>query len=102
MAEDRNGLHAYRRDTSRNVRREFYVLLKAAELPRIRVHDLRHSCATIPLATGEHPKVVQEMLDHQSVQVTLDLYSHLMSELGLKERARLNAVLATPENCGQN
>jgi hypothetical protein len=44
------------------------------------------------------------MLRHQSVQITLDLYSHLMSELGLKERAgaRLDAVLAPAENCGQN
>jgi integrase len=88
----------------RNVRREFYAFLKAANLPRIRVHDLRHSCATMLLAAGEHPKVVQETLGHQSVQVTLDLYSHLMPELGLKERAaaRLDAILAPAENCGQN
>jgi integrase len=88
----------------RNVRREFYDFLRAAQLPRIRVHDLRHSCATILLAVGEHPKVVQEMLGHQSVQVTLDLHSHLMPELGLKERAaaRLDAILAPAENCGQN
>jgi hypothetical protein len=56
----------------RNVRREFYGFLQAAQLPRIRVHDLRHSCTTILLAVGEHPKVVQEMLGHQSVQVTLE------------------------------
>jgi integrase len=88
----------------RNVRCEFYAFLKTAKLPRIRVHDLRHSCATILLAAGEHPKVVQEILGHHSVQITLDLYSHLMPELGLKERAaaRLDAVLASEENCGQN
>jgi integrase len=41
----------------RNVQREFYEFLKTAKLPRVRVHDLRHSCATMLLAVGEHPKV---------------------------------------------
>ena len=79
----------------RNVRREFYALLKSGELPRIRLHDLRHSCATILLAAGEHPKVVQELLGHSSVQLTLDAYSHLVPDLRLKERAaaRLDEVL---------
>jgi len=79
----------------RNVRREFYTLLKASSLPRIRLHDLRHSCATILLAAGEHPKVVQELLGHSSVQLTLDTYSHLLPDLQLKERAaaRLDEVL---------
>ncbi len=79
----------------RNVRREFYALLKSGELPRIRLHDLRHSCATILLAAGEHPKVVQELLGHSSVQLTLDTYSHLVPDFRLKERAaaRLDEVL---------
>jgi integrase len=95
----------------RNVRREFYALLKAARLPRIRLHDLRHSFATILLAAGEHPKVVQELLGHSSVQLTLDTYSHLLPDMGLKERAaaRLDGILKAKrreseaaENCGQN
>jgi hypothetical protein len=88
----------------RNVRREFDTFLKAAALSRIRIHDLRYSYATILPAVGEHPKVVQQILGHQLVQVTLDLYSHLMPELGLKERAaaRLDAVLAAAENWSQN
>jgi integrase len=86
----------------RNVRREFYALLKANELPRIRIHDLRHSYATILLAAGEHPKVVQELLGHSSVQLTLDTYSHLLPDLQLKERAaaRLDDVLRQPEKTG--
>lgn len=71
----------------RNLRREFYALLKVAKLPKIRMHDLRHSFASILVATGEHPKVVQELLGHSSVQLTLDTYSHLLPDLGLKERA---------------
>ena len=84
--------------------RSFYDLLKALNLSRIRLHDLRHSCATILLAAGEHPKVVQEMLGHSSVQLTLDTYSHLLPDLKLKERAaaRLDAVLRDDGDCGQN
>jgi hypothetical protein len=54
----------------RNVRREFYGLLKSHSLPRLRPYDLRHSCATILLAAGEYPKVVQEMLGHPGVRRT--------------------------------
>ena len=59
----------------RNVRREFYALLKANNLPRLRPHDLRHSYATFLLAAAEHPRVVQEILGHSSVQLTLDTCS---------------------------
>ena len=89
----------------RNVRREFYALLKAQNLPRMRPHDLRHSYATILIAAGEHPKVVQEVLGHSSVQLTVDTYSHLLPDLKLKERAaaKLDAILgAGNDNPGQN
>ena len=63
------------------VRRSFKPLLKEAELPDIRFHDLRHTAATLLLAKGVHPKVVQERLGHSSVNLTLDTYSHLMPAL---------------------
>ena len=56
-------------------------LLKAAGLPRIRFHDLRHSCASILLAAGVHPKIVQELLGHATIAITLDLYSHVIPTL---------------------
>jgi len=49
---------------------------KAAKLPRIRFHDLRHTHATLALAAGVHPKVVSERLGHASITITLDTYSH--------------------------
>ena len=49
---------------------------KEAGLPRIRLHDLRHTHATLALAAGVHPKVVSERLGHASVTITLDTYSH--------------------------
>lgn len=41
-------------------------------MPRMRVHDLRHTGATLLLASGVHVKVVSEMLGHSSIKVTLD------------------------------
>ncbi len=46
-------------------------------LPAIRLHDLRHTWATLALEAGVHPKVVQERLGHANVSITLDLYSHV-------------------------
>ena len=53
-------------------------VLKRAELPPIRFHDLRHSCATIHPVEGKHPKYVQERLGHASISITLDTYSHVI------------------------
>ncbi len=60
------------------VNRSFKPLLKRACLPEIRFHDLRHTCATLMLSGGIHPKLVQELLGHANVTVTLDTYSHVL------------------------
>lgn len=49
---------------------------RTPEVPRIRLHDLRHTWATLALTQGVHPKVVQERLNHANIGITLDLYSH--------------------------
>jgi integrase len=51
--------------------------LRRAELPKVRVDDLRHTAATLQLEWGSHPKVVHEMLGHSTISITLDLYSHV-------------------------
>jgi len=59
--------------------RNFKRLLKLAELPTdIKFHGLRHTFATILLESGIHPKIVQEMLGHSSIGITLDTYSHVV------------------------
>ena len=58
--------------------RHFKPLLKRAELPAIRLHDLRHTCATILLMAGKHPKYVQELLGNANISITLDTYSHVI------------------------
>jgi integrase len=60
----------------RSFSRAFAAHVKAAELPTIRLHDLRHMHATLALEAGIHPKVVSERLGHASVAITLDVYSH--------------------------
>jgi integrase len=57
--------------------RHFKPLLKRAELPASRLHDLRHTCATILLMAGKHLKYVHELLGHASISITLDTYSHV-------------------------
>jgi hypothetical protein len=58
--------------------------LKQAGLPDIRFHDLRHTCATLLLSRGHHPKLVQELLGHASVAMTLDRYSHVLPGMGIR------------------
>ena len=60
----------------RNVGYYLSRALAKAGLPQVRVHDLRHTAATLLLKWGTHPKVVQEMLGHSTIAITLDLYSH--------------------------
>lgn len=68
-------------DASNLRKTSFYPLLERAGVPRIRFHDLRHTCATVLLAQGVHPKVVQEQLGHSQISLTLDTYSHVLPSL---------------------
>jgi integrase len=61
--------------------RSFFPLLDRAGLPRIRFHDLRHSCATLLLSEGVHPKIVSDLLGHSQIGITLDLYSHVTATM---------------------
>ena len=61
--------------------RSWKPLLRKVGLPDIRFHDLRHTCATLLLTKGVHPKIVQEMLGHSSITITLDLYSHVLPDM---------------------
>jgi integrase len=62
--------------------RSWKPLLRRAGLPNIRFHDLRHTCATLLLSKGVHPKLVQELLGHSSIEITLDTYSHVLPSMG--------------------
>jgi integrase len=64
-----------------HVTRRFRTLVGQTDLPSIRLHDLRHTYATLALQAGVHPKVVSERLGHATVGITLDLYSHVAPSL---------------------
>jgi len=68
------------------VNRHFKPALVSAEIPAIvRLYDLRHTCASLLLQAGVHPKIVSERLGHASVTLTLDVYSHVLP--GMQEQA---------------
>lgn len=73
--------------------RSFRPLLKRADLPEIRFHDLRHTSATLLMAEGIHPKVVSERLGHSQISTTLDLYSHVTPTMQRQAADALDAVL---------
>lgn len=63
----------------------FKELTAPLDIPQIRLHDTRHTSATLALKAGVHPKVVSERLGHATVGITLDLYSHVLD--GMQEDA---------------
>lgn len=68
-------------------------LSRTAGVPEIRLHDLRHTHATLGLAAGVPPKVMQERLGHASVQITIDLYSHVVPGMQADAAAKIGALL---------
>jgi integrase len=64
-----------------SVSKRFARLVAVSGLPRIRLHDLRHTHATIALRAGVHPKIVSERLGHSTVALTLDVYSHAVPHM---------------------
>lgn len=58
--------------------RVFYPLLERAGLRRVRLHDLRHTFASLLIQQGESLAYVREQLGHSSIQVTVDVYGHLI------------------------
>ena len=89
--------------------RVFYRLLEKAELRRIRLHDLRHTYASLLIQQGESLAYVQEQLGHSSIQVTVDVYGHLIPGANRAAVDRLDAqptrnpgATGTEKQVGQN
>jgi len=75
------------------VARTLESVLKRAALPPIRFHDLRHSHATMLLAAGENPRVVQERLGHAQISLTLQTYSHVLPDLQRQAAEKIDRML---------
>ena len=76
--------------------RDFKEALKDAGLPDMRLHDLRHSCASLLFAQGVHPKLVQATLGHSTYQLTMDTYSHIIPQLRNEVADSMDLILSTP------
>jgi integrase len=80
----------------------FRRIIKRAGLRDLRIHDLRHTHATLMLTAGIHPKVVSERLGHANIGITLDIYSHVLP--GLQEAAaeKFDRIFEVLENENSN
>ncbi len=76
---------------------EFPEILGGTSRPPIRVHDLRHTRATMPLSRGVHPKIVQELLGHSQISLTIDTSSHVLPTM--QEEAARVMELALAARC---
>ena len=74
----------------------FTKIAQRAGFSGVRLHDLRHSHASLMLQNGIHPKIVQERLGHSSIQITLDTYSHLVPGLQRQAALRFDEGLTQP------
>jgi len=66
--------------------------VKAAELPPIRIHDLRHTCVTLLLAAGVPVHVVSQRVGHASAKMTLDTYAHYMPSMQKQAVQAIDAI----------
>lgn len=80
----------------RNLIRALHRIVKSCGIPHLNVHGLRHTFATRLLEENERPKVVQEMLGHATIGITLDTYSHVMPELKKSAADKMNHFFDSP------
>jgi integrase len=73
---------------------QFRKLIGKANVPRIRIHDLRHTSATLLLSSGENAKVVQERLGHADVSMTLNIYAHVTPDMQRGAADKLEALMS--------
>lgn len=77
----------------RNVVRHFKAALKRAQLPEAtRFHDLRHSCATLLIAQGVHPRVIMEILGHSQIATTMNTYAHVLPATQREATMKIDAL----------
>jgi Phage integrase family len=80
------------------LRARFRKMLERADVTPIKLHGLHHTQATVMLADGAHPKLVQERLRHSRIGVTMDTYSHIMPTLRSDTAARVDRLFGSQKN----
>jgi len=78
---------------ARNMYEDFRKILRRIGLPAVRFRDLRHTAATLMLQQGVHPKIVQERLGHADINMTLNIYSHVLPSMQEEAVEKLDELL---------
>jgi integrase len=78
---------------ARHVIRRHHAILKAAKIPHLRFHDLRHSAATLLLAQGVSPKYISQLLGHKQVSFTMQTYAHVIRETQQELADKMDEIL---------
>jgi integrase len=78
----------------RTVNRQFSMLLKQAGLPNIRVHDMRHTAASLMLGQGIPVNIVSKILGHSNPSITYNIYSHIMSDQQEDAMEKMNRLIS--------
>lgn len=76
-----------------NIRRTYQKLIKEANLPYIKFHELRHTSATLMLQAGTNLKIVQNRLGHSQISLTLDTYSHVLPNMQDEVAEKMDELL---------
>ncbi len=77
-----------------NVTHQFHRILKTAGLPRLRFHDLRHTCATLLIAQGVHPRYVMDILGHSQIALTMNTYGHVFLSIQREAASKMDEILS--------
>ena len=85
-------------DATNMLKRLWYPTLRRAGLPRCRFHLFRHTNASLRIEAGQHIKYTQSQLGHSSIQVTLDIYGHLMKPVNNEEAVKLRTTFFGSKN----
>lgn len=73
--------------------RKWIRFVKSHNLPDLRLHDLRHTHATLLIQAGVNPKVVQERLGHADVTITLNTYTHVMPDMAKDAANKIENII---------
>ncbi|MBO0783550.1 MAG: site-specific integrase, partial [Ktedonobacteraceae bacterium] len=88
--------HRGKRLWPQNMRTSFYRRLEKAGLPPMHIHDLRHNAVTLLISMGVNPKVVQEMVGHSQIAVTMEVYSHVLPSMQKEAAEKIENLFERP------
>ncbi|MBO0792709.1 MAG: site-specific integrase, partial [Ktedonobacteraceae bacterium] len=79
-----------------NMLQRFYRLLKKAGLPEMHIHDLRHNAVTLLISMGVNPKVVQEIVGHREIAMTMEVYAKVLPSMQQEAIEKMKTLFEKP------